>query len=382
MSKKDYYEILGLSKDATEKEIKSAYRKLAKEYHPDHNKSEDAETKFKEIGEAYEVLSDPAKKDAYDKYGHAGVGGFGAAGRNGYPGGGFSGIYDMGDIFNQFFGGGASGMRGGIGSETDENFGGFGDFFSAFGGGRRTRQKPTKGNDVKYSMDIDFIDSIKGGEFEFSVNRNLHCKTCDGTGAKDGRVSQCKTCGGKGEVRRVQNSMFGQVAVVIECPDCGGSGESAEEICPDCNGQGLKPESEKIKIKIPAGAYDGMILRFRNGGDYIKGVSEPGDLYVQLNVSSHEEFDRRGDDIYSEIEISPQIAVLGDTVKVNTVHGDVKLKIPAGTQPGTVFRIKEKGAPLIQSGSIGDHYVKVNVNIPKKVSRSEKKLWEQLREEV
>ncbi|MBD3329116.1 molecular chaperone DnaJ [Candidatus Dojkabacteria bacterium] len=372
MAKKDYYEILGVSKDASEKEIKKAYRKLAKEYHPDHNKSPEAEAKFKEVGEAYEVLSDPSKRKAYDQFGHAGVDGFGAGSANGYPGGGFSGVYDMGDVFSQFFQG-FSGFDG-----ESEGFGGFSDIFGGFGGRRAQSRKP-KGQDLKYEVNLEFLEAMDGSERVVKVTRDIKCETCDGTGAEDGEMETCKTCGGQGKVRKVQNSLLGSISVVAPCPDCNGTGQSAKEDCPECSGSGIERQKKDLKIKIPAGAYDGMILRFNNGGSFVKGADSPGDLYVQVNVQPDERFERRGDDIYSTIEVPTYVAALGDTAEIETVHGDVNLKIPSGTQPGTVFRIRDKGAPVIGKDRNGDHYVRVEVVIPKRLSRKEREVWESLK---
>lgn len=374
MAKKDYYEILGVSKDSSEKEIKKAYRKLAKEYHPDHNKSPEAEEKFKEVGEAYEVLSDPSKRKAYDQFGHAGVDGFGASAPGGAPGGGFSGVYDMGDIFSQFF----KGFNGFDGQS--EGFGGFSDIFGGGFGQQRSRTRKPQGQDLKYEVDVEFLEAIKGSEVEINVNRSVRCDACDGTGAEDGEVEQCETCGGQGKVRKVQNTLLGSVSVVTNCPECGGAGEVAKEKCHDCNGSGVQSENKDIKIKIPPGAYDGMILRFHNGGSYVKGADSAGDLYIQVNVTPDERFERRGDDIYSTIEIPAYKATLGDVVEIETVHGDVNLKIPSGTQPGAVFRIRGKGAPVVGKDSIGDHYVKVEVVIPNRVNRKQRKVWEELRD--
>lgn len=356
MEKRDYYEVLGISKSASEKEIKKAYRKLAKQYHPDVNKEVDASEKFKEVQEAYEVLSDTSKRSAYDQFGHAGTQGFGAGGANGFD---FNqgAPFDMGDIFNTFFGGGFS-----------ENFG-----FST-GGSRQAR-----GNDLRYRIRLDFMEAIKGGEYELSVDREVGCKNCDGTGSETKKTKECSECKGQGRVQRVQQSILGQMAFVTECDACHGSGQVPEKECKECHGRGITVETQKVKVKVPAGAYDGMVLRFRGSGSEGRLGVESGDLFIELEVEPHENFERRGFDIYATEEISVYSAVLGDTLEVETVQGKVKLKIPQGTQSGTVFMLKDKGAPVIgREGENGDHYVKVNVDIPRKLSKNEKKLWEEL----
>lgn len=357
MAKRDYYEILGVGKDADAREIKKAYRKLAKQYHPDHNKSEDAEEKFREVSEAYEVLSDQSKRSAYDQYGHAATDGFSgfSGGFNGFDG--FGGAYDMGDlgdIFNSFFGRGFSGF-----------------------GGQQAQAEDRSGQDLRYKVRLSFMEAIKGGEFEIKIDRDHICSNCKGSGSQTGKLVTCATCKGQGRVQRVQDSFFGRMSFVTECPECNGQGQRPEEICKECHGKGLKSKAEKIKIKVPAGAYDGMTLRFREGGGEGKNGTN-GDLYVEISVEANEEFNRRGNDIYSEETITVPLAVLGGTVNVKTVHGDVKLKIPSGTQPNTIFKIKEKGAPIIGRTANGDHYVKIVVKVPQKISSSEKKLWQSL----
>jgi len=377
MAKGDYYQTLGIEKSASAQDIKRAYRKLAKEWHPDHNKSAEAETKFKEIREAYEVLADETKRKAYDQYGHAGVDGFGGfsngSGFEGYQG--FGEAFDMGDIFNSVFGGmsGSSNMGG-------FDFGGFGDVFGGRMSGNRRQARSTQGSDLRYSVKISFIEAMKEGSYKIEINRDILCKKCKGTGAQEGKMETCSTCGGQGRVRRVQNSLLGQISVVTDCPDCAGEGKTAKENCKECAGQGTISETKIQTIKIPAGAYDGMVLRFRGGGNYTKGSDIPGDLYIEISVEVDERFERRGNDIYSTIHIPSYDAVLGAVEDVETVDGKVSLKIPAGTQPGTIFRVKGSGAPIIgKEGTRGDHYVRVNVDIPSKLGRKEKELWESLK---
>lgn len=359
MEKRDYYEILGIDKGASEKDIKKAYRKLAKQYHPDVNKQADAESKFREVQEAYEVLSDSSKRSAYDQYGHAGTQGFGGGGySNDFSGFDFNNSpFDMGDIFSSFFRG---------------NMGGFG--FGNMGGRGEERVR-----DLRYRIRLSFMEAMKGGEYEISVEKEGVCSHCEGTGSENKKVKECGTCKGRGRVQRVQQSILGQMAFVTECEDCHGLGKIPEKACSQCNGTGLQSKSEKIKIKVPAGAYDGMILRFTNGGHASKN-GQQGHLYIEVEVEPHEYFERRENDIYSNEEISVYTAVLGGEVDVDTIDGKVKLKIPSGTQSSTVFRIRNSGCPVLgRSGERGDHYVKILVNIPKKLSREEKKKWEELK---
>jgi len=376
MAKNDYYETLGVQKGASEQEIKKAYRKLAKEWHPDHNKSSEAEAKFKEIREAYEVLSDPTKKSAYDQYGHAGVDGFSGynPGGGGYSysgnAGGYGDYVDMGDIFSTIFGG----MGGGF--DFGEGFGG--GFNRSRSGGQSSRNQ--QGTDLRYSIKISFMEAMDGGDYKFKISRDVHCKDCKGTGSESAEYVTCKTCGGQGRVRRVQNSFLGQISVVAECPDCRGTGKQVEKKCSKCSGNGVLQEADEITIKIPEGAYDGMTLKFRNGGNYVAGSDIPGDLYVEVAVEDDERFERSGNDIYSSITLPIYDAVLGTTVEVETVKEKVKLKIPAGTQSGTVFKIKGDGAQILgRAGERGDHYVKVILKTPTKLSRNQKDLWEKMR---
>lgn len=357
MEKRDYYEVLGISKGASEQEIKKAYRKLAKQYHPDVNKESDAESKFKEVQEAYEVLSDSSKRSAYDQYGHAGTEGF-----SGFSGG-FEGFdfgnspFDMGDIFSSFFGGG------------------MGDFGFSSGGGR---QREDVGRDLRYKIRLSFMESMSGGEYEIRVDRDIVCTKCEGTRSENKKVKTCDMCKGSGRVQKVQQSFLGRMAFVSECDKCNGSGKIPEKECSNCYGNGIVSEQIPVKVKIPAGAYDGMVLRFRGSGSFSKNGNS-GDLYIELEVEPHEKFERRGNDIYSTENISVYTAVLGGNIDVETVEGNVKLKIPNGTQSETVFRIKGKGSPVLgNADKRGDHYVKINVEIPTKLSREEKKLWSKL----
>jgi molecular chaperone DnaJ len=356
--KKDYYEILGVDKDASQEELKKAYRKLVKKYHPDVNDSDDAEERFKEVQEAYEVLSDESKRKAYDQYGHAGTAGFGGQSEP-FDFGGFNqgAPFDMGDIFNTFFGGGAGGF----------NFQG------------ANRQGEMKGSDVRYKIKLDFQESVKGGNYNINIERDIPCEHCDGTGSETGEMKVCPTCGGSGRVQRTQRTILGSIAMTSTCEECNGRGEVPEEKCSVCGGIGTQVERKEEKIKVPAGAYDGMILRFKGGGNAGPNGTSPGDLYIEIEVEPSEKFERRGNDIYSESNIPIYKAVLGGEIDVETPYGDVKLKIPKATEGGTIFRIKDKGMPVLgKEDQKGDLYVKVNLDVPQRLSRKERKLWEEL----
>lgn len=358
MNKKDYYEVLGVSKDSSGKEIKKAYRKLAQKYHPDSNKEDGAEAKFKEIRDAYEVLSDSSKKSAYDQFGHAGTEGFNPGTGNG--GAGFAGgaPFDMGDMFSSFFnGGGVGGFR---------------------NSGRQQRE--TRGADLRYRISLKFLEAMKGGEFELNIQKEAACDKCEGTGSEDKKVKTCDVCKGQGRVQKVQESFLGRMQFVAECDKCHGEGKVPEKECTQCHGRGTETKTEKMKIKVPAGAYDGMILRFRGGGSAGKGDIPSGELYIELEVLPHERFTRRGNDIYVIDEIDVYMATLGGELEVDTIHGELTLKIPQGTQPDTVFRLKDKGVPIVgREGQFGDQYVKVEVKIPKRLNKKDKKVWESLR---
>ncbi len=361
MDKRDYYEVLGVNKSASAADIKKAYRKLVKKYHPDVNKENNAEEKFKEIQEAYEVLSNDSKRSAYDQYGHAGTAGFDAGSAGGYTD--FSGApFDMGDIFNSFFGGGMSG-------------GGFG---FDFGGGGMRRQD-NGGSDIRYRIRLSFEEAMRGGDYKIHIEREDHCTECKGSGSSTGKTKECPVCKGTGQERQVRNTILGRMAVMSTCSNCGGTGKVVEDPCKKCRGTGVENIKEEFNIKVPAGAYDGMVLRFRGGGNVGRNGGQSGDLYVEIEVEVSKNFERRGNDIYSEISIPVYVAVLGENVSVKTIFEDVKLKIPKGTQAGTIFKLKGKGCPILNSkNSRGDHYVRVNVDIPTRITGKEKKLWEEL----
>jgi len=347
LSKRDYYEILDIDKSADEKDIKKAYRKMAMKYHPDRNQGDsEAEEKFKEINEAYEILSDSQKRSRYDQFGHEGVNG-NAQGFGGFSGAGGAGFDDI-----------------------------FGDIFDMFGGGgTRRRSRAAKGRDIQVETVVEFKEAAFGIEKEIEIIRNETCKTCDGTGAKPGtKVNTCSNCGGTGEVRYTQRTPFGQFVNAKTCPTCGGEGKTFEEACHDCGGSGLKREKRNIKIKIPAGVDNGSVMTLRGEGEPgIKGGPN-GDVYVVIRVREHETFKRDGFDILSEAHINIAQAALGDEIIVQTLDGKVKYEVAEGTQSGTVFRLKSKGVPVLNGYGRGDHYVKVVVETPRDLDERQQEL--------
>ena len=358
MSKRDYYEILGIDKNADQNEIKSAFRKLAKKYHPDLNPDDkEAEVKFKEINEAYGVLGDAEKREKYDKFGHAAF-----EGNQGF--GGFNGSGDFGD-FGDIFG--------------DI----FGDFFGGGYNNGRRRNSPRKGADLKIRLNISFEEAAFGAKKDVKISRIEKCDDCNGTGAKKGsKKKTCPTCNGTGSVRTVQKTPFGQFASTRTCPTCGGTGEIIEEPCRNCEGTGKVKKTRKITINIPAGVDDGSVIPLRGEGNHGEKGGTPGDLYVYLKVNSHEIFEREGTDIWCEIPISFTKASLGVTVEVPTLEGKVKYEVPEGTQTGTVFRLKHKGIKNLRGTGKGDQYVKVKIQVPKKLTEKQKKILEEFAKEL
>ena len=357
--KRDYYEVLGLKKGASEDEIKKAFRKMAMKYHPDKNPGDkEAEEMFKEINEAYAVLSDPEKKDKYDRFGHAGVdpnAGFGG-GAGGF--GGFGGVEDIFDMFGSAFGGG---------------FGGFG------GGSRGRKNGPRKGSDLQKSITIDFKEAAFGTKKEIRINKYVKCKTCGGTGAEPGTSKKtCPKCGGSGEVRTAQRTPLGTFQSVSPCPDCNGTGEINESPCKDCGGTGKVRDNVTIVVNIPAGVDNDSVIPIKGQGEPGINGGPDGDLYIVINVKPHKLFERRGQDLWLEIPITFDQAAIGDDIVVPTLEEKVSYKVPAGTQPGTVFRLKGKGIKSVRSSRKGDLYVKVTLEVPTKLNHKQKKSIESM----
>lgn len=352
---RDYYEILGVSRNVDQDELKRAYRRLARKYHPDVNKEPGAEEHFKEINRAYEVLSEPEMRARYDRFGEAGVAGAAGAG-------GFQDFGDMGgfaDIFESFF----SGFSGGV-------------------GGRSARRGPIRGDDLRLDLKLDFKEAVFGGEKEIKISHSETCDTCNGSGAKPGtRPRTCSTCSGSGQVRRATRTPFGSFTQVSACPTCGGTGEVVEDRCEVCGGSGQTQESKKLKITIPAGVDNGTRLRVSGEGDAGMRGGPPGDLYVYLYVKEDAEFRRDGINILSDFKVSYLQAILGSKLEVNTVDGPVEVDIPAGLQPGTVLTLQDHGVPRLGNPvSRGDHLVTVQVEIPTRLKPEERELIEKLAE--
>lgn len=349
---RDYYEILGISRDVDKEEIKRAYRRLARKYHPDINKEPGAEERFKEINRAYEVLSEPETRDRYNRYGEAGISGAGA---------GFSDMGDMGfaDIFESFFSGFAGG---GTGQAT------------------RRRGGPVKGDDLRLDLKLEFREAIFGGEKEIRIPHLEACTACNSTGAKPGtRPRTCPTCSGSGQVRRATRTPFGSFTQVSACPTCNSEGQVIEDKCESCGGNGRKQETKKLKITIPAGVDNGTRLRVSKEGDAGQRGGPPGDLYVYLFIEEDAEFRREGISILSEIKISYLQAILGCRLEVNSVDGPVELMIPPGTQPNTVLTLENRGVPRLGNPvSRGDHQITVEIDIPNRITPEERELLEKL----
>ncbi|MGN1208273.1 MAG: molecular chaperone DnaJ [Christensenellales bacterium] len=345
---KNYYEILGVDKNASADEIKSAYRKLAKLYHPDLNKSEDAATKFKEINEAYECLSDPQKKSNYDQFGSSeGPQGFG----NG-AGGGFSGFGGFEDIFNMF---------------------------SGFGGGSNRANAKVQGEDINVRVNLSFKEACLGGTKSVSITRIEACEDCKGTGAKNGKeFSTCTHCGGTGQVRKVQNTLFGQMVNVTDCPDCQGTGKIIKEKCASCGGKGYNKRARTMTITIPAGVGDGQILTLRNEGNSSPNGGPNGNLNIILSVGTHELLTRKENNLYITIPIPFTLAMLGGEIKVPTVNEILTLKIPELTQTGTVFKLKGKGVKMLRKEAYGDLFVTVTTEFPKTLDKKSKEILQNI----
>lgn len=360
MTKRDYYEILGVSKSATQEEIKKAYRKLALKYHPDKGGTKEDEAKFKEVNEAYENLKDEKKRAAYDKFGHAGP-----------KMGGSSGGFDWSDFAQGGYGTGGFNVN-------FEDLGGIGDIFGEmFGGGTRTR-RTQRGADIETQITIDFMEAVSGIDKEIVLDKQNKCDKCKGSGAEPGtKIKTCPTCGGSGQIKKARQTMFGTFAQVATCDECSGSGQIPEKKCSKCSGAGRIKERKGVKVKIPAGIEDGQTIRLSGKGEAGPIGTLAGDLYLNIRVRSDHRFEREGSNVKSTSEINFPEAALGTTVSVDTVRGKVKLKIPAGTQSGKIFRLSEKGMPIINSGKRGDHLVKIHVKTPTRLSRKQKKLLEE-----
>lgn len=352
----DYYEILGVSKSATDSEIKKAYRKLAIKYHPDKNKGDKkSEDKFKEISQAYEILSDPSKRQQYDQFGHAAF--TSGAGRGGA---GFNGFHDPFDIFSQVFSGSSGG---GGGSIFEELFG--------MGGNSRRKSGPIDGSDLRYDIEIEFEDAVYGADKKIRIPRLDTCKKCSGSGCAEGSKREtCSRCNGSGQVSMSQ----GFFSVRQSCPTCGGEGQTIQNPCKECHGQGRVRAEKNLKIHIPPGVDTGSRLRVAGEGEGGLRGGHPGDLYVIIHVMPHNVFQRDDLDVLCEIPIDFPTAALGGAIEVPTISGKTKMKIPAGTQNGTVLRLKGKGIPALRGGTRGDQHVKVFIEVPKNLNKDQKEL--------
>ncbi|UCB42091.1 MAG: molecular chaperone DnaJ [Dehalococcoidales bacterium] len=343
-AKRDYYEVLDVKENATDEEIRKAFRKKAFQYHPDHNREDGAEEKFKEINEAYEVLSDAEKRATYDRFGHSGSDGLFRQGFDGFD-------FGFGDIFDAFFGGAAT----------------------------ATRQAPQRGAPLEYQLEITLEEAAFSCEKEIEITRTENCSGCQGTGSKSGtQPVRCPNCDGAGQVRRVQASIFGRFTNVATCPQCRGEGRIITEHCPQCRGTGREKLKRNITVKVPAGVDSNTQLRMRGEGNAGTRGGPSGDLFVAISVRQHEYFMRRGDDILYELPINFAEAALGTELSVPTLDGDHKLKVRAGCQTGTVFRIKNKGIPHLSRDGHGDELVTVSVTTPESLTREQRRLFEEL----
>lgn len=354
---KDYYKVLGVEKGASQDEIKKAFRKKAHEFHPDKKTGDEA--KFKEANEAYQVLGDEKKRAQYDQ--------FGSGFQNGQAGGaqgGFGGFSSGGVNINM--------------DDLGDMFGGFGDMFG-FGGGGGRSQRQTRGHDIQTMLVVSFDEAVHGTEKEISMRRRVKCNRCDGQGAEPGtKIDTCSRCRGTGKVTQVQRTILGNIQMQSVCPDCDGEGKTFSKKCTKCSGSGVHEEIGSLKVKIPAGIDDGETIRLTGQGEAgLKGASS-GDLYLKISVRNDNRFERFGYDIHSKVEISFTQAALGDKINIETVDGNVSLKIPAGTQSGTSFKLRAKGVQRLRGGGKGDHLVKVQVKTPTSLSRKQKELLKEL----
>lgn len=348
--KKDYYEILGVSKSASDEDLKKAFRGLAFKYHPDRNKDEDAEEKFKEINEAYQVLSDSDKRARYDQFGHAGISGNSQSS-------GFDFNSGFGDIFDSFFGG------------------------SGFSNSSRGKNSPSRGSDLQYTMAVDFEEAIFGTEKEFEINRIESCSKCRGAKNEPGsKVTKCSNCNGVGQIKQAQQSVFGKFVQVTDCRSCDGSGKSFEKVCTNCRGQGRERKHRKLAVTIPPGIEEDTQIRLTGEGTHGINGGPPGDLYVAFRISEHDYFVRDRINIKSEVNVNLSQASLGSEIIVSTIEGDRELDIPSGTQSGQVFKLRGLGVAQLRGTRRGDHFVTVNVTIPSKLTSEQRELLEKLSE--
>lgn len=356
----DYYEILGVDKNATKDEIKSAFRKMARKWHPDVNKAPEAEAKFKELGKAYETLMDDEKRATYDRFGEDGLRDAGFNTQGPFAGG----FGDLEEVFNSFFGGG------------------FGSGFGFGGGRQRDPNAPQRGDDLRLDISIDFEEAVFGLTREVKIDHLEECPTCKGTGAKEGsKPEPCKHCGGQGRIQQTTRTVLGQFTQIVTCPHCHGKGTVISNPCPDCHGEGRKSVEKKIEVKIPAGVDNGSKMRLSHEGDAGINGGIAGDLYIVIHVNPSSYYQRDGINVITKLDITPAQAVLGDTVKIKTLDGEKAVTIPAGIQHGEIVRVKGAGIPSISKPSLrGDHIVVVSVKIPTKISNDERVLYSKLLE--
>jgi len=360
MDKKDYYEVLGLDHTASKDDIKKAYRKLALKYHPDKNKEKGAEEKFKEISEAYAVLYDDEKRKMYDQYGHAGI-------DQQYSTEDIFRTTDFSDIFR------------GMGFDFNDIF----EQFFGRRGGYPERPRSQRGSDIRYDIEIGLEDAYNGIDTELEVPRTELCDTCHGTGARPGTSpKRCPTCGGSGQMQTSRRTAFGTFTQITTCSKCRGQGTTIDDPCPACRGRGTQQKTRKIEVHIPKGIDDGAHLRLAGQGEHPQGASQSGDLYIVVHMKQHPTFERRGSDLYRKVPISFPQAALGTIISVGTLKGKEKLKIPEGTENGTLFKIRGAGMPKIQRAGYGDLYVLVQVTTPKKLSKRARLLLEEVEREL
>ena len=351
----DYYEILGVERNASKDEIKSAFRKMARQWHPDINKAPEAEAKFKELGKAYETLMDDDKRATYDRFGEDGLNSAGFNTQGPFA----NGFGDLEEVFNSFFGGG---------------FGGFG------GGRRQDPNAPQRGDDLRLDIELDFEDAVFGTTREVKIDHLETCSTCKGTGAKEGAKPQtCQTCGGRGSIQQTTRTVLGHFTQIVTCPHCNGKGTIISDPCPDCKGQGRNNIEKKIEVKIPAGVDNGSKMRLSQEGDAGKNGGVAGDLYVVIHVKPSQYYKRDGVNVFTKLDINPAQAVLGDSIVIKTLDGDKEINIPAGIQHGDVVKIKNAGVPNISKPSLrGEHIVVVGIKTPTHISNEEKVLYQKL----